>query len=377
MEERSAIRLKSEREAAATIARMRAIDRGLVPSWQGYALVWLALIAGLALRVPAAWGAALVVFLVDWTVFRIRRARALRRFEELPARLQSPADFETVDHLYEREGRRQPTMGDWVRLAADAGAGDEGTADGGPSAGIPSGTGISPDDERYRSILDEYRRLERTPAVTVDVGANDGRAFADFGIGAGSLKVGIDVSGDLLRRFNERVPGGTAVQADGTELPLLGGCADFLFCTETLEHLADPAAAVAEFVRVLRPGGRLMIQSPNAHRIRNLNLFHLAVLASSLVFDGPLQKKRVHENTWHTAATYHWDFSVQDYRRMVRAGGGRVVRLASSAFFCPAFLLHRDPARYRLKERIFGRLPIVRLLGDDLVVVAEREPADR
>jgi ubiquinone/menaquinone biosynthesis C-methylase UbiE len=353
------IRLRSEAEASAAIAEMRAIDRGFIPSWKWHALVWLVLAAGIVFRSPVAWGAALTVFLIDWIVFRARRGRALRRYEAEPARLRTAADYEAVDRLYEREERRQPTMDDWIRTAGgDAVAGEQ---------------GISPDDERYRAILAEYVRLPSPPRVTVDIGANDGRAFAEFGIGGGSLRVGIDISADLLRRFNERVPGGTAVAADAAELPMLAGTADFLFCTETLEHLADPAAAVAEFVRVLRPGGRLMIQSPNAHRIRNLNLFHLATLLASVLTDRVLQKKTVHANTWHTASTYHWDFSAQDCRRILRAAGGRTVRLSSSTFFCPAFLLRGDPGSYRLKERIWSSLPLLRMLGDDIVVVAERD----
>ena len=369
------IRLRSEAEASAAIAEMRAIDRGFIPSWKWHALVWLVLAAGIVFRSPVAWGAALTVFLIDWIVFRARRGRALRRYEAEPARLRTAADYEAVDRLYEREERRQPTMDDWIRMAA-AGSSRSGTAHEGdeePSAGVPPAEGVSPDDERYRAILAEYRRLPSPPRVTVDIGANDGRAFAEFGIGGGSLRVGIDISADLLRRFNERVPGGTAVAADAAELPMLAGTADFLFCTETLEHLADPAAAVAEFVRVLRPGGRLMIQSPNAHRIRNLNLFHLATLLASVLTDRVLQKKTVHANTWHTASTYHWDFSAQDCRRILRAAGGRTVRLSSSTFFCPAFLLRGDPGSYRLKERIWSSLPLLRMLGDDIVVVAERD----
>jgi 2-polyprenyl-3-methyl-5-hydroxy-6-metoxy-1,4-benzoquinol methylase len=38
---------------------------------------------------------------------------------------------------------------------------------------------------------------------------------------------------------------------------------DVIFCCETLEHVPDPRKALAELVRVLRPGGRLFVSTPN------------------------------------------------------------------------------------------------------------------
>ena len=114
----------------------------------------------------------------------------------------------------------------------------------------------------------------------------------------------------------------------------------------------------------------MMIQSPNAHRVRNLNPFHLAVNAFSLVSDSVLQKKAVHENTWHNAATYHWDFSVQDYRQMARAAGLKVQELRSSQFFFPRFLLRGRRDAFRRKEDLVGSIPLFRMFGGDLVMVA-------
>ena len=173
-----------------------------------------------------------------------------------------------------------------------------------------------------------------------------------------------------MSEFKWRVPDQTALLADGICLPLKDGSVDFLFCTETLEHLADPAQAMREFGRVLKPGGRVMIQSPNAHRIRNLNPFHIAAIAVGLVSDGVLQKKVVHENTWHNAVTYHWDFSVQDYRRMARDAGLNVLELRSGQFFCPRFLLTGRPGAVKKKEKLVGSIPLFRMFGGDLVMVA-------
>jgi hypothetical protein len=90
------------------------------------------------------------------------------------------------------------------------------------------------------------------------------------------------------------------------------------------------------------------------------------------VTDRVLQKKSVHENTWHNAVTYHWDFSVQDYRRMARAAGARVIDIRSRAFFFPEFLIRGDVRRFQRKERVLSAIPVIRRFGGDLVLVAAK-----
>jgi SAM-dependent methyltransferase len=46
-------------------------------------------------------------------------------------------------------------------------------------------------------------------------------------------------------------------------LPLPDASADFVTCQTLLMHVADPAKAIAEMVRVLRPGGLLLAAEPN------------------------------------------------------------------------------------------------------------------
>ncbi|MFL6698327.1 MAG: class I SAM-dependent methyltransferase [Vitreoscilla sp.] len=54
--------------------------------------------------------------------------------------------------------------------------------------------------------------------------------------------------------------GGTAevVTADSAALPLPDASVDLLFCHQTFHHLVDQDAAIAEFFRVLKPGGTLL-----------------------------------------------------------------------------------------------------------------------
>ena len=49
--------------------------------------------------------------------------------------------------------------------------------------------------------------------------------------------------------------------------PVPGGSYDTVLCSEVLEHVADPAAALAEIRRVLKPGGQLVLTVPFLGRL--------------------------------------------------------------------------------------------------------------
>jgi SAM-dependent methyltransferase len=53
------------------------------------------------------------------------------------------------------------------------------------------------------------------------------------------------------------------VVAPADNLPIIDGSIDVITCFETIEHLEDHEAMLAEFRRVLAPGGLLFISSPN------------------------------------------------------------------------------------------------------------------
>jgi SAM-dependent methyltransferase len=55
---------------------------------------------------------------------------------------------------------------------------------------------------------------------------------------------------------------GTAVNADALVLPFRDNVFDRVIAAEVLEHVPGDAAALAELVRVLRPGGRLAVTVP-------------------------------------------------------------------------------------------------------------------
>lgn len=53
------------------------------------------------------------------------------------------------------------------------------------------------------------------------------------------------------------------VVADARNLPFADGSVDFLVSTHVLEHFADPKEVLAEWLRVLRVGGRLALIVPD------------------------------------------------------------------------------------------------------------------
>jgi SAM-dependent methyltransferase len=57
---------------------------------------------------------------------------------------------------------------------------------------------------------------------------------------------------------------------DRDPVPVPTGCADIVASLETIEHLENPRALVRELVRVLRPGGWLILTTPNQLSARSV-----------------------------------------------------------------------------------------------------------
>jgi len=71
--------------------------------------------------------------------------------------------------------------------------------------------------------------------------------------------LGVDVSANTLALARAKVPEGDFRRGDVCQLPVPDQDVDLVVCALALEHVPDLAAAFAEFSRVLRPGGHLVI----------------------------------------------------------------------------------------------------------------------
>jgi SAM-dependent methyltransferase len=119
-------------------------------------------------------------------------------------------------------------------------------------------------DEPRNSLFDidepvMHEILDPLPAgVVLDAACGTGRYAAHLAAG-GHRVLGVDSSAEMLQRARVRVPDGAFLRGDLHRLPVADDALDAVVCALALVHVASLVPVIAEFARVLRPGGHLVI----------------------------------------------------------------------------------------------------------------------
>jgi SAM-dependent methyltransferase len=101
--------------------------------------------------------------------------------------------------------------------------------------------------------------LDALPAGNaLDAACGTGR-YAGYLAARGHQVVGVDSSPDMLDRARARVPQGEFLLGDLHQLPLPDDAVDIVVSGLALAHVPALEPVMAEFARVLRPGGHLVI----------------------------------------------------------------------------------------------------------------------
>ncbi|MGW7486773.1 class I SAM-dependent methyltransferase [Streptomyces sp. NPDC054786] len=186
------------------------------------------------------------------------------------------------------------------------------------------------------------------PAATIlDIGCGDGTAAATAAeVLAGHRLVGVDWSQDALRRARTRIPCAVRGELTGDGLPFAAGSADAVLFSEVVEHLVDPDAALDELRRVLRPGGHLMLSTPNLAAWYNRGL----LLAGVQPVFSEVSMRHIHGRPGTQVVGHLRLYTARALRGFLAASGFEVVRIAGAPY-------HDVPRPLRPLDRAACRLP--------------------
>ena len=102
--------------------------------------------------------------------------------------------------------------------------------------------------------------------TVLDLGSGAGEFSAAL-LEAGAAPIAVDVAAEALRRARERIPGLDARPwLAGEPLPVDDNAVDVVWAGEVIEHVVDVAPWLSEVRRVLRPGGTLLLTTPDHGR---------------------------------------------------------------------------------------------------------------
>ena len=242
------------------------------------------------------------------------------------------------------------------------------------------------------AILRETLGRPTRSAIALDAGCGTGFQAAILEE-LGYRTHGIDAAGALLAIAKRRLPAGTFVRGRLEALPYADTTFDAVVCCgSTLSFVPEPAAAVNELARVLRRGGRLLLEvehkwSPDlawmAASAAAGDVLGYGVSPSALwrALARPLRESCVLPYPGYGQLRL---FTSAELSRLLAAAGLRTIRtwgIHSATGCLPSTLLHRRRLPRVIRplyaalcavDRRVARMPGARALGSSLVLLAAK-----
>lgn len=115
---------------------------------------------------------------------------------------------------------------------------------------------------RIRKICDLLRDIG-PQALGADIGCMSGLATEEYSAAGVGVIHGYDIAGASLEKLRAKGFEGFYWNADGERCPAADATYDVAIAGEVIEHLVDTDSFVRELHRILKPGGFLILSTPN------------------------------------------------------------------------------------------------------------------
>jgi len=184
----------------------------------------------------------------------------------------------------------------------------------------------------------------RSARRLLEVGCGSG-VLLELARACGWNVAGVELSADLAEQARRLNPGVEIFECDVLEQPLPEGAYDAVLALDVLEHVLSPRDMLLRLHRALRPGGVILLQTPNAGSLRY----------------------RLHGERWNMLIPeYHFHlFASRSLRRLLQECGFDVLWIQTAS----GSGVEKGPAKLmaEAKERFLSTLS----LGNALVALAK------
>jgi ubiquinone/menaquinone biosynthesis C-methylase UbiE len=141
----------------------------------------------------------------------------------------------------------------------------------------------------FDSVVNMYDTRRRLEVFFCELLTDDleGKKLLDAGSGTGwfsavavkrkAVVTSLDVGPELLKQVAKKCKS-TLVVGSILDLPFKNNSFDYIVSSEVIEHVPDPKKAITELFRVLKPGGTIVLSTPNAFWHWSLRIAHFLKL---------------------------------------------------------------------------------------------------